>query len=216
MEKKAFLLYKNYIKQVDMLSDEAAGRLFKAILHYVNGASPVGFEGEAAAEMCFSFISDQIDRDMDEWQKKAKARSENGKKGGRPPKAGEDEKSETAEKSEKYKECREYIEEQVCLKGDFYDEADLPIVEEMCEAAADILSSEEPYIKIGGKMRPAETVKSRFMDFDCENATYVLDRLKKTAGRVGNTRGYLLTAMYNSTFEAGASGIMDYRADFPP
>ena len=43
-EKKAFLLYKNYIKQVDMLSDEAAGRLFKAILHYVNGASPVGFD----------------------------------------------------------------------------------------------------------------------------------------------------------------------------
>ena len=66
--KKSFVLYNDYIKHIEKLSDEEAGQLFKALFHYseqneVPCLSP-------RADMAFSFISEQLQRDAEKYEKK--------------------------------------------------------------------------------------------------------------------------------------------------
>ena len=60
-KKKSFILYNDYRKHIGMLSDEDAGRLFKAIYCLVNGEEPP--ELSPMAQMALSFISEQLERD---------------------------------------------------------------------------------------------------------------------------------------------------------
>lgn len=60
--KKSFIMYTNYQKHINRLSDEEAGKLIKAVLMYTNSEEPVL---SPAADMAFSFIKEQIDRDCD-------------------------------------------------------------------------------------------------------------------------------------------------------
>ena len=61
-KKKSFILYAEYIRQVQILSDEDAGKLFKAILEYVNTKELPTLDGMAA--MAFSFIANQLDGEV--------------------------------------------------------------------------------------------------------------------------------------------------------
>lgn len=81
-DKKSFQLYNDYIKQVSLLPDDEAGKLFKAILAYANGQN-VG-ELEGLAMMAFSFIQAQMDRDREKYDERCAANRENGRLGGRP------------------------------------------------------------------------------------------------------------------------------------
>lgn len=77
-KKKSFILYADYIKHIGRLSDEDAGRLFKAIFNYVNSGELPDLDGMAA--MAFSFISNQLDSDFQKYEETCKKRSENIKK----------------------------------------------------------------------------------------------------------------------------------------
>lgn len=88
-DKRSFKLYNDYINHVGLLSDEDAGRLFKAILAYANGQEVEALGG--VAEMAFSFISAQMDRDKQAYDNRCEANRANGKKGGRPSKAKREE-----------------------------------------------------------------------------------------------------------------------------
>lgn len=88
-DKRSFKLYNDYINHVGLLSDEDAGRLFKAILSYANGQEVEALGG--VAEMAFSFISAQMDRDKQAYDNRCEANRANGKKGGRPSKAQREE-----------------------------------------------------------------------------------------------------------------------------
>lgn len=77
-KKKSFILYADYIKHIGKLSDEDAGRLFKAIFGYVNEGRLPDLDGMAA--MAFSFISNQLDNDLQKYEETCKKRSENIKK----------------------------------------------------------------------------------------------------------------------------------------
>lgn len=77
-KKKSFILYADYIKHIGKLSDEEAGRLFKAIFDYVNEGRLPDLDGMAA--MAFSFISNQLDNDLQKYEETCKKRSENIKK----------------------------------------------------------------------------------------------------------------------------------------
>ena len=90
-DKRSFKLYNDYINHVGLLSNEDAGRLFKAILAYANGLEVDALGG--VAEMAFSFISAQLDRDKQAYDNRCEANRANGKKGGRPPKAPKEEAS---------------------------------------------------------------------------------------------------------------------------
>ncbi len=82
-EKKSFILYTDNRNQINMLSDQQAGQLFKALFGFAeSGDIPVFDDGMTT--MAFSFISAQIKRDSEKYDEVCKKRSENGKKGGRP------------------------------------------------------------------------------------------------------------------------------------
>ena len=79
-EKNSFVLYAEYIRQVDRLSDSQAGALFRAILSYASGQELP--EMDAVTAMAFDFIQSRMDKDSEKYQKTVEKRREAGKKGG--------------------------------------------------------------------------------------------------------------------------------------
>lgn len=79
-KKKSFVLYNDYQQHIERLTDEQAGKLFKAIFDYVNTGTIALLEGQA--DMAFSFIALQLDRDVEKYEEICRKRSENGRAGG--------------------------------------------------------------------------------------------------------------------------------------
>lgn len=104
--KDSFVIYTKYEEQINMLSDEQAGILFRALIRYQNGAELPEMDGITA--LAFSFIKQQMDFDNQKYEDICKARSEAGKQGaefgklgGRPTKRaktpkGDNETAKTA------------------------------------------------------------------------------------------------------------------------
>lgn len=88
--KDSFILFTEYKEQVDMLTDEQAGILFKAIFCYSAGEALPPMD--AITKMAFSFIRSAMDRADDKYQRKVDANRENGRRGGRPAKNKQEEK----------------------------------------------------------------------------------------------------------------------------
>lgn len=82
--KNGFLLYRDYLPQFELLTDEKAGQLIKAILIYVNDMEVPTLEPEVA--IAFSFIKTALKRDLKKYENIIDRNRENGKKGGRPTK----------------------------------------------------------------------------------------------------------------------------------
>ena len=74
-EQKCIMLYHDTIEQWEMLSNEQAGRLIKALLRYGKSGERINSDDEAVT-MAFSFISSQIDRDNQKWEKTCEKRRE--------------------------------------------------------------------------------------------------------------------------------------------
>lgn len=58
-KKKSFVLHTDYAGQIDKLTNEQAGALFKAIMHYAAGGDPVSLD--PLSEMAFDFIRLHMD-----------------------------------------------------------------------------------------------------------------------------------------------------------
>lgn len=84
MEKASFLIYLDYQEQFELLTDEQAGQLIKAIIKYEKQGETIELDG--MTKMAFSFIKTQLDRDREKYQAKCEKNRENAKKGGRPKK----------------------------------------------------------------------------------------------------------------------------------
>jgi hypothetical protein len=84
MDKTNFILYKDYQSHVELLSDEQAGKLFKAIFKYVDNRQEPKLDGMTT--MAFSFIKASLERDLVKYKKRVVASQQNGKLGGRPSK----------------------------------------------------------------------------------------------------------------------------------
>lgn len=84
-ERNRFLVYLEWEKLVDGLSDEKAGILFKALFDYWRGEVP-DFDGEAL-RLVSSYIFDRFKKDDEAYREKCEAYSVNGKLGGRPRKS---------------------------------------------------------------------------------------------------------------------------------
>ena len=79
MEKNSFLIYLDYQEQFELLTDEQAGQLIKAINKYEKTGEIAKLDG--MTKMAFSFIKQQLDRDSEKWKEEKQKRSEAGKKG---------------------------------------------------------------------------------------------------------------------------------------
>ena len=77
-KKKSFILYADYIKHIERLSDDEAGKLFKAIFEYVNEGRLPDLDGMSA--MAFSFISNQLDNDLQKYETVCQKRAESAKR----------------------------------------------------------------------------------------------------------------------------------------
>lgn len=84
MGKRGFIVYHDYAKHFQRLSDEELGKLMRAVMLYEAGGDEPDLEG--AVGMAFSFMQANLDRDKAAWEAKAKASQANGVKGGRPRK----------------------------------------------------------------------------------------------------------------------------------
>ena len=80
--KKSFLLYANYLQQIEMLDMAQRGELLTALLQYASGRPAEeccdGYNG--VVMMAFSFIRAQIDRDADQYEKKCEKARESARK----------------------------------------------------------------------------------------------------------------------------------------
>lgn len=106
-EEKGFRLLNSYQAHFEKMTDADAGKVIKAIFSYVNDGEVPELCG--AAEIAFSFIENQLSRDLAEYESKCRRNRENGAKGGRPKQAekvaedvGEMETHENPEKPNGY------------------------------------------------------------------------------------------------------------------
>lgn len=81
-DKKGVLVYADWIKKFEALSDDEAGRLIKHFFKYVNDLNPVA--PDRITELSFIDIESSLKRDLIKWEKRAERSRENGKSGGRP------------------------------------------------------------------------------------------------------------------------------------
>lgn len=81
-KKKSFILYYDYRNHLNLLSDSEKGKLLMALFDYAEFGTKPTYSG--AIGMAFSFISAQMDRDNESYEKKCQKNRTNGEKGGRP------------------------------------------------------------------------------------------------------------------------------------
>ena len=84
MEKESFIIHTDDMECVDTLSDEQAGRLFKALLRYSKSGAAPKLSGSEL--MAFMFMKKQLDRDREKYIEICEKRRLAGLKGGRPKK----------------------------------------------------------------------------------------------------------------------------------
>lgn len=102
MKKDSFVLYTEYIEQIELLSMEQRGILLTAIFAYVSDAELPDMDG--ITKMAFAFIKSRIDKDTEKYAKTIEKRKEAGKLGGRPKANGFQEKQEKAKKANGFSE----------------------------------------------------------------------------------------------------------------
>ncbi len=108
-DKNSFILYTEYHEQMDMLNNEQAGQLLKAIFAYAAGNEPEVSDPMAA--MLWSIMKRRMDIDNEKYQRQCAAKRSNGAKGGRPSKnSAEKTEAEPEAKTEKPNETYENLE----------------------------------------------------------------------------------------------------------
>jgi len=91
-DKKSFIMYADQQGVFKQLPDDVAGRLIKHIFSYVNDENPM--TEELIINVAFEPIKQSLKRDLKRWEDYIEKQSLNGKKGGRPPKAKETQKTQ--------------------------------------------------------------------------------------------------------------------------
>ena len=76
---KSFVMYIDNKKQVEMLSDDQAGKLLKALFAYAEYGERLETD-DGMLQMAFSFIASTIERDFEKYQKVCERRADNARK----------------------------------------------------------------------------------------------------------------------------------------
>lgn len=79
MKKGSFIMYVDNRQQFEMISDEQAGKLIKALLSYADTGEKMQTE-DGMLQMAFSFLSGVMDRDAKKYNETCERRAENAKK----------------------------------------------------------------------------------------------------------------------------------------
>lgn len=90
--KNSFVLYAEYLELFEELNDEDAGQLVKHLFRYVNDKEPK--TENPLVKLAFIPIKQALKRDLKKWETYQQKQRENGKKGGRPSKPKETQKTQ--------------------------------------------------------------------------------------------------------------------------
>ena len=121
----SFVLYTEYMAQIELLNMEQRGELLTAIMNHALGRAST--ELDAVTSMAFSFIRSRMDRDGEKYEKTVEARKEAGKMGGRPKANG------FSEKQTKAKKANGFSEKQTKAKKPVYDPDNDPDSDNDCD-----------------------------------------------------------------------------------
>ena len=102
--KNSFVLYTDYLQQIELLNNEQRGVLLTAVMKYASGLEMPEMDG--ITMMAFSFIKSNMDKDNEKYERTVKARQEAGKSGGRPK------ANDFSEKQTKAKKANGFFEKQ--------------------------------------------------------------------------------------------------------
>lgn len=77
---KGFFTYFHHAELLEMLSDEQAGRLYKALMRYGNTGEESDFGSDSALSMMFALFKKEIDYNFERYAEICEMRREAGKK----------------------------------------------------------------------------------------------------------------------------------------
>lgn len=100
-DKKSFVMYENWGAAIEKMNNEQAGELIKAI--YAFQKNPDVVPEDPAIAFVFEIIKQKLEEDNKRYEEVCAARSEGGKKGGRPKANASDKKQMVSEESKKSK-----------------------------------------------------------------------------------------------------------------
>ena len=156
--KNGFILYTDYIEQIEMLEADQAKALFLAVLKYASGEELP--EMDLPTRLVFSFIRNQIDRENEKYERTVEARKEAGRKGGRPEKQMVYEKANACpEKQEKAKKANGFPEKQMEA-----DESKKSLHEQVQDKEQDIKEKSSDEDK---KKKPAGSLPAEISPLSC-------------------------------------------------
>ncbi len=99
-EKRSFVLHYDLEAQTAILSDAQLGRLLRAVFAYeIRGEFPE-LDDDGMLLMCFQFVKTTLDINRQKYEERCEQNAENGKKGGRPPKSQNADKTETEDNNQ--------------------------------------------------------------------------------------------------------------------
>nr|WP_316625013.1 DUF6291 domain-containing protein [uncultured Ruminococcus sp.] len=87
---KGFFTYFHLSEMLELLTDDQAGRLYKALLRYGDTGELTDFSDDQPLMMAFIMMRKEIDINVEKYNKTCERNRENGKKGGRPKKEQQD------------------------------------------------------------------------------------------------------------------------------
>ena len=107
---KSFVMYISNKGQFDMLTDEQAGKLIKALFAYADTGEVID-TNDGMLKMAFSFLSVEIERNFDKYKKTCERRAENAKKRWEQRQKEQEAKvQDEKQKEEKQEEPQQHVE----------------------------------------------------------------------------------------------------------
>ena len=188
--KNSFVMYTDYMEQINLLNMEQRGMLFTAIMQYASGETLLEMDGMTA--MAFSFIKSRMDKDFEKYQQTVEKRKEAGKLGGRPKANGFSEKQTKAKKPD-----NEYDNDNVNDKKNIYTAS----FERMWDA----------YPRKKEKARAYRCYKARLKDGFSEDALFTAVKRYADECRIKNTDAEYIK--HGATFFSADKPFEDYLAD---
>lgn len=199
MDKSSFVMYAKYLRNIKKLTLEQRGLLFTAILSYASDQEIP--ELDAATDMAFSFIQEQMDRDHEVYLEKCRKRSEAGKLGGRPKSNASDENQVKAKKSNGF--SKKQNNPDTDNEPDSDNDTDKKI-NTLADAKAMFERLWKLYPNKKGKGQVSDTQKKRLLAIGEDRLVKAIDRYSLELQKDADWR----KAQYGSTFFN--SGYVDY------
>lgn len=182
-DKKSFVMYESWGAAIEKMNNEQAGELIKAI--YAFQKNPDVVPEDPAIAFVFEIIKQKLEEDNKRYEEVCAARSEAGKKGGRPKANASDKKQMVSEESKKSKCFSEKAK-----KADNDNEYDNDLKENTLEGvkekrfAPPTLENVSEYCR---KMGYTNVDAARFIDFYTSNGWMVgKNRMKDWKAAVRN------------------------------